>query len=166
MLLKKNIGASVMMVIVILPVLLYISLFINRTIVRYEMKERLEKVCLKTITLTKDSFTWVQKNEEIKTGGRLFDVKSYYALADKIVFIGLFDEDEDIIDEKVSLLTLKKKQLTFPIEKLSEIYLASVTWRGEYSFTRYNANDKCSYFFYDEVAVSQPRIFFVPPPNS
>ncbi|MFN0083482.1 MAG: hypothetical protein ACKVOM_13310 [Ferruginibacter sp.] len=129
------------------------------------MKERLESVSLKSIIIEKNSFTWVKKNEEIKTGGRLFDVKSHYAVADKIVFIGLFDEDEDANDEKVNLLSSKNKQSTFPIEKLSEIYLANMAWRCEYNLKDYQVKNKLSYFFYNEVAVSQPRIFFAPPPN-
>lgn len=129
------------------------------------MKERLENVSLKSIIIEKDSFTWVEKNKEIKINGKLFDVKSYYVVADKIVFSGLYDEDEDAIDEKVNLLTTKNKQATFPIEKLSEIYLANMAWRCEYNLTDYQVKNKLSYFFYNEVAVSQPRIFFAPPPN-
>lgn len=129
------------------------------------MKERLENVSLKSIIIEKDSFTWVENNKEIKINGKLFDVKSYYVVADKIVFSGLYDEDEDAIDEKVNLLTTKNKQATFPIEKLSEIYLANMAWRCEYNLTDYQVKNKLSYFFYNEVAVSQPRIFFAPPPN-
>lgn len=129
------------------------------------MKERLENVSLKSIIIEKDSFTWVENNKEIKINGKLFDVKSYYVVADKIVFSGLYDEDEDAIDEKVNLLTSKNKQATFPVEKLSEIYLANMAWRCEYNLTDYQVKNKLSYFFYNEVAVSQPRIFFAPPPN-
>lgn len=129
------------------------------------MKERLENVSLKSIIIEKDSFTWVENNKEIKINGKLFDVKSYYVVADKIVFSGLYDEDEDAMDEKVNLLTTKNKQAPFPIEKLSEIYLANMAWRCEYNLTDYQVKNKLSYFFYNEVAVSQPRIFFAPPPN-
>lgn len=129
------------------------------------MKERLENVSLKSIIIEKDSFTWVKKNQEIKINGKLFDVKSYYAVADKIVFIGLYDEDEDLVHEKINFLTSKSKQPSFPIEKLSEIYLANVACGSEYNPTRYAVDKKQNYFFYNEVAVNRPRIFFVPPPN-
>ena len=63
---KKYIGASVMIIIILLPVVIYFSLCIHKNIVSHQMEERLENASLKTILLKKDVFTWVKMNSEIE----------------------------------------------------------------------------------------------------
>ena len=163
---KKYIGASVMIIIILLPVVIYISLCIHKNIVSHQMEERLENASLKTILLKKDAFTWVKMNSEIEIKGKLFDVKSYKVLNDEILFTGLFDEDEDAIKKKIDLLTSKNKQTNFPIQKLLKVLLSSVATHLYDEPVRCSlANFKIKYFCYNEVAVSRPTIFFTPPPN-
>ncbi len=66
--------------------------------IRYEMKEKLEKEFLHTITVPKDEVTWVKYNKEIIVGDKLFDVKSFSEKNGLYFFIGLFDAEETALN--------------------------------------------------------------------
>ncbi len=86
MLRNKNMEASVIMVIIICPILIYISLCIYKGIVRWQIGERLEHAAVKTIRLKKEAFTRMEVNKEIEINGKLFVVKSYDIQNNEVIF--------------------------------------------------------------------------------
>ena len=66
------------------------------------MKRQLEINMLHTITLAKKDVHWLKDGKEILINGRMFDVKSFLPANDgKIIFSGLFDDDETELVNKV-----------------------------------------------------------------
>jgi len=66
------------------------------------MKRQLEINMLHTITLAKKDVHWLKDGKEILINGRMFDVKSFLPAGDgKIIFSGLFDDDETELVNKV-----------------------------------------------------------------
>jgi len=66
---------------------------------KYEAKERLEKINLKTIILSTQDFRWTEPGKEISIHGELFDIRSYSIKNGKFIFSGLFDKDETALDK-------------------------------------------------------------------
>ena len=77
-----------------LPILVFIGRKLQITIVRHEMEERLERDQLITIEVPTGSVYWYKPGKEIIVDGRMFDVKSWKAKGDSILFTGLFDDEE------------------------------------------------------------------------
>lgn len=67
--------------------------------IRYEMKEKLEKELLHTITVPREEVSWVKYNKEIIVGDKLFDVKSSSEKDGLCFFIGLFDAEETALND-------------------------------------------------------------------
>lgn len=67
--------------------------------IRYEMKERLERELLHTITVPRDKVIWAKYNKEIIVEGKMFDVESYSIKDGLCFFTGLFDEEETALND-------------------------------------------------------------------
>ncbi len=105
---SKNIIASLILLIVAAPILIFTTLFISQKITKHIMEEKLEEASLQTITLSTNDFIWQKKDKEIKIGNEMFDVKSYSKKADKFVFIGLYDKTEKQINNQINNLVNNK----------------------------------------------------------
>jgi hypothetical protein len=70
---------------------------------KWEMMEQLEKQSLQTVTLTAaDKYYWEEEGREININGEMFDVESYTVQGDKLMVTGLFDKQEDALNDTVS----------------------------------------------------------------
>lgn len=67
--------------------------------IRYEMKEKLEKEFLHTIIVPREQVTWMDLNKEIIVGDKLFDVNSFSEKNGLCFFIGLFDAEETALND-------------------------------------------------------------------
>ncbi len=66
------------------------------------MKRQLEIKMLHTIALAKNEVHWLKKGKELIINGRMFDVKSFHPAVDgKIIFSGLYDDEETSLINKV-----------------------------------------------------------------
>jgi hypothetical protein len=108
MILRKNIIAVGLLLLVVAPICIFTTLFVFQKIAQHNMEEKLEKVSLQTIKLSISDFTWIKKNKEIKIGNEMFDVKSFIKKGDKIVFTGLYDKTEKQINNQIKLLVNNK----------------------------------------------------------
>lgn len=84
-----------------MPVLFTIFFLCKQQLIRHEMKEKLEKEFLQTITITSDKVAWAEYNKEIFVGNKLFDVHSFSEKDGLYFFIGLFDEEETALNESL-----------------------------------------------------------------
>ncbi len=66
------------------------------------MREELEHAALVTVAIPISRLQWVQQGQEVRIDGKLFDVKSYKLRDDKVLLTGLFDEEEDLLVERIS----------------------------------------------------------------
>jgi ASC-1-like (ASCH) protein len=66
------------------------------------MKQRLESKMLHTVTLAENNVQWIKEGKEILVNGRMFDVKrSEHSGNDKIIFTGLYDDEETLLVNQV-----------------------------------------------------------------
>ncbi len=166
MTLKKYIGATIILMMVVCPIIFYTTLTIHKHIVRWKMEERLEKASLQTITVKKNAFSWIKINKEIEVGGKLFDVKSHYSRNNEVVFKGIFDDDEKKIIDTLNLLLDHKKTSSIAILQLLKIILLPVIIDSEKLYIDLAFKHRKEIFFtYNEVAVSLPLPIYFPPPN-
>src|SRR6188474_189825 len=84
--LLKKISAFFLLLTGAIPLLFTLFFLVKQQMIRYEMKEKLEKEFLHTITVPREEVTWVKYNKEIIVGDKLFDVNSF---SEKMVCIFL-----------------------------------------------------------------------------
>ena len=82
-----------------MPLLFTLFFLVKQQVIRYTMKERLEKEFLHTITVPKNEVVWAKYSKEIIVGDKLFDVKSFAEKAGLFFFIGLFDTEETALND-------------------------------------------------------------------
>jgi len=82
-----------------MPVLFTLFFLINQQIIRHQMKEKLEKEFLHTITVSSNEMVWVKYYKEIIVGDKLFDVKSFSEKDGLYFLVGLFDAEEAALND-------------------------------------------------------------------
>jgi hypothetical protein len=98
----KKISALLFILLGFTPLLFIIYTSIKQQEIRHNMKRQLEIKMLHTITLEKNDVYWLKDGKEIIINGRMFDVKSFQPAGDgKIIFSGLYDDDETALADQV-----------------------------------------------------------------
>src|SRR5215204_4648800 len=95
----KKISAFFLLLTGAMPLLFTLFFLVKQQVIRYTMKEKLEKELLHTITVSKDEVVWAIYNKEIIVGDKLFDVKSFSEEGGLYFFIGLFDAEETALND-------------------------------------------------------------------
>lgn len=90
-----------MVVLLALPLLFSVAYLIKQKTVQADMRSRLEKFSLETISVPSHKVVWVKPDKEILVDGKLFDIRSYERKGSSIEFTGLFDKEEEVINEKL-----------------------------------------------------------------
>lgn len=89
------------------PLLFFVFTEIKQQAIQHNMKQLLETKMLQVVVVAENNIHWVKKGKEILINGRMFDVKSIYKGSHgKIVFSGLYDDDETLLVNEVQ----KKQQ--------------------------------------------------------
>jgi hypothetical protein len=98
----KKISASLFILLGFTPLLFIIYTSIKQQEIRQNMKRQLEIKMLHTITLAKKDIHWLKDGKELLINGRMFDVKKIGPAGDgKIIFSGLYDDDETVLVNKM-----------------------------------------------------------------
>lgn len=95
----KKISAFFLLLTGAMPLLFTLFFLVKQQMIRYEMKEKLEKELLHTITVPREEVSWVKYNKEIIVGDKLFDVNSFSEKDGLYFFIGLFDAEETALND-------------------------------------------------------------------
>ena len=95
----KKISAFFLLLTEAMPLFFTLFFLVKQQMIRYEMKEKLEKEFLHTITVSKEEVTWVKFNKEVIVGDKMFDVKSFSEKDGLYFFIGLFDAEETALND-------------------------------------------------------------------
>lgn len=108
---RRKILSLIGSLLVMLPFLYAVSSVIVLQVNKWEMKEQLEQQSLQTITLTSaDTYYWEEEGKEIRINGDMFDVSSYTMQGNNLVVTGLFDRDEDKLNDQVAEFFIKQNQ--------------------------------------------------------
>ena len=65
------------------------------------MKERMEKSLLHTIRIDEDKVVWIKPGKEIFVNGKMFDIKKTEKTNGKVIFHGLYDEEETALKKNI-----------------------------------------------------------------
>jgi len=106
----KKISAFFLLLTGAMPLLFTLFFLVKQQVIRYTMKEKLEKELLHTITVSKEEVVWAIHNKEIIVGDKLFDVKSFSEKGGLYFFIGLFDAEETALNDLLEKDTDEKNE--------------------------------------------------------
>ena len=96
----KAISASILLIVLLCPLLMFVSIQLRQVCIREAMMERLERESQHTVKLEK--LIWYKKDKELLIEGRLFDVKSIQKCDDgKYLVKGLYDEEETELKKQI-----------------------------------------------------------------
>ena len=96
----KAISASILLLILLCPLIMFVGIQLRQVCIREAMMERLERESQHTVKLEK--LIWYKKDKELLIEGRLFDVKSIHKCEDgKSCVKGLYDEEETKLKEQI-----------------------------------------------------------------
>jgi hypothetical protein len=159
--------AFVMLLLIAAPLFLFVGFIVKQKIIQHQMLEQLENASLQTITVNQTAVTWVKKNKELIVDGKMFDVKSYIITGDKIILTGLFDEEENKLNKKVTILIHQKKDNSVPLNQLILKFILTAVINKDAAplITQAKQNSKPVYPTYKEAAVLQYSFVSTPPPN-
>ena len=119
MFLRKKIIAIVASIIVAAPAIFFTYILILQQLQQKEMRAHLRNATLQTIVVNKVDIKWVKEEKEMVLNGHLFDVESYKTSGDKLILVGLFDADEDHLNNQLNSLINKKEANNSPLNKLA-----------------------------------------------
>jgi len=164
----KKILAASMLVCLAAPIFFLVAFFIKQQHIQHEMKEKLEYTSLQTIAIKMSEFKWVKKGKEIIINGQLFDVKAIVINKNEIIVTGLFDDDENKLEEVFLSVMHQKKNEPAPINKLILKFILTPAFiKNAIAFTACLAGNPASLFgYYDEALTSQSAAINTPPPIS
>ncbi len=164
----KKISSFLLLSLVSAPFIFFVCFLVQQKVQQHHMLEMLENASLQTITINKTDIVWVKKNKEILIEGKLFDIKSYSILNDKVIFIGLFDKDEDAIKKNYADKILSGKNESLPTNELilKCMFCCAINnfsmGDGMFVFTGLFTKN---YFFFSQKIIFQYLSVSIPPPN-
>jgi hypothetical protein len=118
MVIKKKILAFATLLLVAAPLFFLTGILIKQKIIQLGMEKKLLTTSLQTIVINQKNSSWVKPNKEISIDGKLFDVKSIAIVNGQTIATGLFDDDEDILQELLMNFVSNKNKSTSTANKL------------------------------------------------
>lgn len=106
----RKISAFFLLLTSCMPFLFTVFFLMKQQVIRHEMKEKLEKEFLHTVSVPKDKVIWVKYKKEIRIENKMFDVESAYEKDGLCYFIGLFDTEETELNEMLEKETEEKNE--------------------------------------------------------
>jgi hypothetical protein len=98
---KKKTLAFIVLLAVTAPILFFSGFLVKQLLIQHEMEEKLETASLQTISIDVTAIQWLKKNKEAVIDGKSFDVKTYNISGNKIILTGLFDDEEDNLNNQL-----------------------------------------------------------------
>ena len=109
MILKRNkIFAFIFLSITAIPLSCCVYLFAKQQIVHFRMAEALEEKALHIIVVKSNAARWISFGKEILIDGHLFDVESYKQDGDNLELAGLYDTEEDQLNDQLKKIEQTK----------------------------------------------------------
>ena len=92
-----------------MPAIFSVCFIIHLKVTQHEAKEKLEQSMVQMLHLKKEEFSWYKKGKEIRIGKNLFDVKSINEENGLFIITGLYDLQEDELNELLEKMQNKQK---------------------------------------------------------
>lgn len=140
--------ALVLLGIYTVPLMLFISIQLSKSINRLIVKESMEQSILQKIVLTIDQIKWVDEGHEFLLNGEMFDVHSIRSLPDGLIEIAcISDKKEDQLNQQIDNLLISKKHTQALLAKIVKIQslTAAVTIQPLVMLTKHLKFYKCNY---------------------
>jgi len=112
---KKKILAIVLLLAVITPLLVFTCFLVKQRWIENEMEDQLKSASLRTISIDINTVHWTKKNKELIIDGKLFDVRSYTVNGSRLILTGLYDNDEDVLNEQMKSFVQQKNGANAPL---------------------------------------------------
>ncbi len=164
----KKILAFVMLTLIAAPFIFFVCFLLQQKVQQHHMLEKLENASLQSISINKADIIWVKENKEVLIEGKLFDIKSYAILNDKIILTGLFDKDEDAIKKNYADKLQSNKNESLPTNELilKCMFCCAINdFDVEDGTCTFNNLLLKNYFLLSPKSVSQYLSVYTPPPN-
>jgi hypothetical protein len=127
----KKITASGFLLLVALPLFFSVATFVEQQFVQHQRNRRLNTELLQTITVSSASIYWVKPGKEILHDGKLFDVKSFKTVGNKIALTGFYDHKEDKLVKNLKEIIQEKNESGSPTSQLSIKFLFAPVYKNE-----------------------------------
>ena len=121
----KYLSIVTMLSIIAIPFLVAIGFVVKQQIIAHKMFEKLEQSAEKTYQYTIQEISWIKEGKELMIQGKMFDVKRFKIKENSIEITGLFDEEEDALQQRFLLLLQPKKNTPTPLQTLIIISIFS-----------------------------------------
>jgi hypothetical protein len=93
-----------------LPLLFTLYFLGKQQIIRHEMKEKMEREMLHTVTIPENELVWVKYKKEVRINDKMFDVETYRIDNGQYYLTGLFDEEETALNNYFEKSTDQKNE--------------------------------------------------------
>lgn len=100
------------------PLFFSVGFIIKQKNIQAGMKLRLKTALLQTVTVSAKEVKWIKPEKEIFVKGKMFDVKTSTPSGDKIIFTGLYDEDEQKLHKSLKDFIINKNKRPSPQDHL------------------------------------------------
>jgi len=121
----KYLSIITMLSIMVIPFLVAIGFVVKQQIITHKMFEKLEQNTEKTYQYTIQEISWIKEGKELMMQGKMFDVKRFEIKGNNIEITGLFDEEEDALQQRFLLLLQPIKHTPAPLQELIIISIFS-----------------------------------------
>ena len=132
------------------------------------MAEALEQNALHTITTTTGKVRWVNFGKEILIDGHLFDVESYKLTGNNLELTGLYDTEEDHLNDQLNKIEQQKsgrnsRDYTLFISLLFQPFFTekNSSLHHHFYYTTINQHE----FLFSENLYSTSLSVIIPPPK-
>jgi hypothetical protein len=133
----KKILAFMLLLIVAAPLFFSAGFIIKKQTIQARMKQRLKTALLQTVSVPANEVQWIKANKEILVNGHMFDVQTSTPSGDRIIFTGLYDEDEHKLHKSLrDFVQHKSKHPSTQDDLLTKFFslTATVPAINQYSF--------------------------------
>jgi hypothetical protein len=157
-----------MLTIMAAPFLFFVCFLVQQKIHQHHMLEKLEHASLQTISINKADLIWVKKNKEVLINGKLFDVKSYSTIHDKIFLTGLYDEEEETLKKDYANRLQSDKNQSTPINELvlKFVFAYPIVEQNNGKSRLVASNKETNYHCFSQDSINQYLSVSTPPPNT
>lgn len=114
---KKKILAIALLLAVLTPLLVFTCFLVKQSCIENEMEDQLKSASLRTISVDITKLIWTKKGKEVLLDGKLFDVRSYTVNDSRVILTGLYDNDEDVLNEQMKNFVQQKNGTTAPLNQ-------------------------------------------------
>lgn len=119
--------ATVLLGVYAIPLILFTSLQLAKSLHRFIVKESMEQSIVQKMVLAKDQIKWVDEGHEFLLNGEMFDVLTIRSLPDGLVEIAcLSDKKEDQLNQQIDNLLISKKHQQAMLAKIVKIQSLTV----------------------------------------